>query len=124
MLSLVLTAMALLFCRARRHYCPAAALLVGSTSGDAALAVIWALLWSLTDDLATHDVAGYAKIAQSVHLQSAREAARNQLLTLGAGLLAAGALFYTARNFTLARHQFEQSLRQFTDPASNPRRSP
>jgi hypothetical protein len=29
---------------------------------------------------------------------------RTQLLTLGAGLFAAGALVFTARNFTLTRH--------------------
>src|SRR6185312_7955100 len=36
-------------------------------------------------------------------LAKAQDAARGRLLTLGAGLLAAGALFFTARNFTLSR---------------------
>jgi hypothetical protein len=40
-------------------------------------------------------------------LRTAREAVRTQLLTLGAGLFAAGALVYTARNFTLSRRTFE-----------------
>ena len=39
----------------------------------------------------------------AVALQSAREAVRTQLLTIGAGAFAAGALVYTARNFTLSR---------------------
>jgi hypothetical protein len=40
-------------------------------------------------------------------LQAARDAARGRLLTLGAGLLAAGALVFTARNSTLSRRKFE-----------------
>src|SRR5207247_10793863 len=36
-------------------------------------------------------------------VQTARDAARGRLLTLGAGLLAAGALVFTARNFILSR---------------------
>jgi uncharacterized protein YjbI with pentapeptide repeats len=68
-----------------------------------ALAVIWAILWPLTDALAAHDVAGYAAAGRVGHLQSAREAVRTQLLTLGAGVFAAGALIFTARNFSLSR---------------------
>jgi hypothetical protein len=51
------------------------------------------------DWLARHDVAS----AKGPLLQAARDAARGRLLTLGAGLFAAAALLFTARNFTLAR---------------------
>jgi hypothetical protein len=40
-------------------------------------------------------------------LQAARDAARGRLVAFGAGLFAAGALIYTARNFTLSRRTFE-----------------
>lgn len=58
-----------------------------------ALVVIWAALWPLTNALADHDVSGYVAPARASHLLSARESDRTQLLTLGAGLFAAGALF-------------------------------
>lgn len=72
-------------------------------------AILWAL-WALfqalfvsvPDWLAQHDV-GSSKAS----LTTARDAARGRLLTLGAGLLAAGALVFTARNFILARRTFE-----------------
>ena len=40
-------------------------------------------------------------------LEQTRDAARGRLLTLGAGIFAAGALVYTARNFSLSRRTFE-----------------
>jgi hypothetical protein len=55
------------------------------------------------DWLAHHDV-GSAKGA--LH-ETAVDNARGRLLTLGAGLFAAGALAFTARNFTLSRRTFE-----------------
>jgi hypothetical protein len=64
-----------------------------------AAAIVWALFGPLADLVARHDV-GSAKPAL---LQTARDAARGRLLTLGAGLLAAGALVFTARNFILSR---------------------
>ena len=64
-----------------------------------AVAVSWWLLVPATDWLARHDV-GSAKVS---NLQSARDAARGRLLTFGAGLFAAGALLFTARNFALSR---------------------
>ena len=63
------------------------------------VAVAWVLLVPATDWLARHDV-GSARVAS---LQPARDAARGRLLTLGAGLLAAGALLFTARTFLLSR---------------------
>ena len=62
-----------------------------------AAAIVWALFVPLADWLARHDVGSAKRIAA----QTARDAARGRLLTLGAGLLAAGALLvFTARNFT------------------------
>ena len=63
-----------------------------------AVVIVWALLVPGTDWLARHDI-GSAKGS----LAAARDAARGRLLTLGAGLLAAGALLFTARNFILSR---------------------
>ena len=51
------------------------------------------------DWLAGHDVGS----AKGSLLQAARDAARGRLLTLGAGLVAVGALLFTARNFMLSR---------------------
>jgi len=55
------------------------------------------------DWLAHHD----AGSARGALLQPARDAARGQLLALSAGLFAAGALIFTARNLTLSRRTFE-----------------
>ena len=65
-----------------------------------AAAVSWWLLVSAADWLANHDV---GSAAPRPLLQTARDAARGRLLTLGAGLFAAGVLLYTARNFGLSR---------------------
>ena len=72
--------------------------LIGVAAVVLALAIVWALLVPGADWLARHDISS-AKGA----LATARDAARGRLLTLGAGLLAAGALVFTARNFTLSR---------------------
>jgi uncharacterized protein YjbI with pentapeptide repeats len=64
-----------------------------------AVAIVWALFVPVPTWLARYDV-GSAKPAL---VQTARDAARGRLLTLGAGLLAAGALVFTARNFILSR---------------------
>src|SRR5580693_394103 len=64
-----------------------------------AAALSWALVVPAADWLARHDVGS----AKGPLLQTARDAARGRLLTLGAGLFAAGALLFTARNFTLSR---------------------
>jgi hypothetical protein len=74
--------------------------LVGGIAGVVlALTIAWVLFVPAADWLAHHDVAS----AKGPLLQTARDAARGRLLTLGAGLLAAGALLFTARNFTLSR---------------------
>ena len=67
-----------------------------------ALAVTVALIWPVTDLIAAHDVGLIAGPKRPPALQAAREAARTQLLTLGAGAFAAGALWFTARNFLLS----------------------
>ena len=66
-------------------------------------AIVWVLYVPGADWLASHDV-GSAKPAV---LQTTRDAARGRLVTLGAGLFAAGALVFTARNFSLSRRTFE-----------------
>ena len=64
-----------------------------------ALAIVWVLFVPLADWLAHHDV---GSVKGSLH-ETALDNARGRLLTLGAGLFAAGALVFTARNFTLSR---------------------
>jgi hypothetical protein len=64
-----------------------------------AAALSWVLVVPAADWLARHDVGS----ANGTLLQTARDAARGRLLTLGAGLFAAGALLFTARNFVLSR---------------------
>jgi hypothetical protein len=73
----------------------------------AAVALIFALVWPITDLIAQHDVGSVAGSERAIQLQTAREAVRGQLLTLGAGLFAAGALTFTALNFTLSRRAIE-----------------
>ena len=77
--------------------------LAGIAAVVLAAAIVWALFVPLADWLARHDV-GSAKPAL---LQTARDAARGRLLTLAAGLFAAGALVFTALNFSLSRRTFE-----------------
>jgi hypothetical protein len=72
-----------------------------------AVAAAGAVLWPLTDWLAAHDVGAAAGPSRGPRLQSAREADRTQLLTLGAGIFAAGALVYTVRSFTLSRQAYQ-----------------
>jgi uncharacterized protein YjbI with pentapeptide repeats len=73
--------------------------LAGIAAVVLAAVIMWALFVPLADWLAHHDV-GSAKPAL---LQTARDAARGRLLTLAAGLFAAGALVFTALNFNLSR---------------------
>jgi uncharacterized protein YjbI with pentapeptide repeats len=67
------------------------------------LAIVWVLFVPLSDWLAHHDV---GSVAGPLH-ETAVDNARGRLLTLGAGLFAAGALVFTARNFTLSRRTLE-----------------
>jgi uncharacterized protein YjbI with pentapeptide repeats len=68
-----------------------------------ALAIAWVLFVPGADWLARHDVGP----ATGSLYETALDNARGRLLTLGAGLFAAGALVFTARNFTLSRRTFE-----------------
>lgn len=77
-------------------------LLGGIAAVALALAIAWVLFVPTADWLATHDVASVTG-----PLRTARDAARGRLLTLGAGLLVAGALIFSAWNFTLWRRTFE-----------------
>ena len=65
--------------------------------------VVYIVFWPLSDLIATHDVGTITVPHRAAALQTARDAARGRLVALGAGLFAAGALVYTARNFSLAR---------------------
>jgi hypothetical protein len=78
---------------------PAIRWLAGTAAVVLAAAVVWALLVPLAGWLARHDVGA----ANPALLQTARDAARGRLLTLLAGLFAAGALVFTALNFGLSR---------------------
>ena len=69
----------------------------------AAVLVIIALLGPITYLIASNDVSAWPPAQRAAHLQAARETARTQLLTLGAGIFALGALWFTARNFILSR---------------------
>ena len=71
------------------------------------LAAIVVLVWPITDLIAAHDVGLITGPKRAAALQVAREAVRTQLLTLGAGVFAAGALIFTAGNFRLSRRTFE-----------------
>lgn len=75
--------------------------------GTAAVLVVLAATWVLfvpaADWLATHDVGSVTGPLRTFRLQTARDAARGRLLTLGAGFLAATALVYTARTLHLSR---------------------
>jgi len=70
-----------------------------------ALVIMWALFVPLADWLAHHDV---GSVKGTLH-ETAVDNARGRLLTLGAGLLAAGALIFTALNFNLLRRNSEQT---------------
>jgi uncharacterized protein YjbI with pentapeptide repeats len=63
------------------------------------LAIAWVLFVPIADWLAHHDV---GSVKGPLH-ETALDNARGRLLTLAAGVFAAGALAFTARNFTLSR---------------------
>ena len=67
------------------------------------LAFIWALFVPVADWLAHHDV---GSVRGPLH-ETAVDNARSRLLTLAAGVFAAGALAFTARNFTLSRRTLD-----------------
>ncbi len=69
----------------------------------AAAGLVVAFIWPFTDLIAAHDVGLIKGSQRALQLQAAREAVRTQLLTFGAGVLAAGALVFTAWNVTLYR---------------------
>lgn len=63
------------------------------------LAIVYVLFVPVADWLAHHDIGSATGSLQ----ETAVDNARGRLLTLGAGLLAAGALLFTARSFGLSR---------------------
>lgn len=79
--------------------------LTGIAAGVLTLALLWALFVPLADWLARTDV---GSVGGSLH-ETAVDNARGRLLTLGAGLVAVGALVFTALNFRLLRRNSEQA---------------
>jgi uncharacterized protein YjbI with pentapeptide repeats len=71
------------------------------------VAAVYVIFWPVSDLIARHDVGAVTGRGYGAALQTARDAARGRLVAFGAGLFAAGALIYTARNFTLSRRTFE-----------------
>ena len=74
-----------------------------------AAVIIYLLIWYGPDLIARHDIGNVTGPLRILRLQEARNAARGQLLTLGAGLFAAAALIFTALNFNLLRRNSEQA---------------
>ena len=67
------------------------------------VASVYVVFWPVSDLIARHDVGAITGPPRAAALQAARDAARGRLAAFGAGLFAAGALVYTARNFSLSR---------------------
>ena len=67
------------------------------------VAAVYVIFWPVSDLIARHDVGAVTGRSYGAALQAARDAARGRLAAFGVGLFAAGALIYTARNFSLAR---------------------
>jgi len=65
--------------------------------------IAWVLFVPAADWLARHDIGS----STGVSLEAARANARGGLLTLTAGLVAAAALVFTARNSVLSRRTYE-----------------
>jgi pentapeptide repeat protein len=72
-----------------------------------AAVIIYLLIWYGPDVIARHDIGNVTGPLRVLRLQQARDAARGRLLTLGAGLFAAGALIFTGRNYGLARRTYQ-----------------
>jgi uncharacterized protein YjbI with pentapeptide repeats len=73
----------------------------------AAMAILAAFFWPITDLIAAHDVGKITGSARAGQLQLARDAARGRLIQLGSGLFFAAALVFTARGYMLSRRTFE-----------------
>jgi pentapeptide repeat protein len=81
-----------------------------------AAVIIYVLIWYGPDLIAKHDIGTVTGPLRIFRLQQARDAERGRLLTLGAGLFAAGALIFTGRNYKVARETLEVTERgQVTD---------
>jgi hypothetical protein len=77
--------------------------LAGIAAAVLGLAFVWVLFVPPADWLAHHDVGS----AKGLLHETAVDNARGRLLTLAAGVFAAGALVFTARNFTLSRRTLD-----------------
>jgi hypothetical protein len=77
-----------------------------------AMTAVYVIFWSVSDLIARHDVGAITGRGYGAALQADRDAARGRLVAFGAGLFVAGALIYTARNFSLAPRPGDRSLHQ------------
>ena len=69
--------------------------------------VLYLLVWYGPDVIARHDIGNVTGALRVLRLQQTRDAAGGRLLTLGAGLFAAGALLFTGRNYGPARRMYQ-----------------
>lgn len=83
----------------------------GSLGIPLAAVIVYLLIWYGPDLIARHDIGNVRGPLRVFRMQQARDAARGRLLTLGAGLFAAGALLFTGRNFGLSHRTFDVSQR-------------
>ncbi len=87
------------------------------------IGLIVLVFWPLADLLAQHDVTGLSGTPRIMALKEARDAARGRFLQLGAGIFAAGALYYTAKNFALSRQQGELNRQTLISSAEQTRKT-
>ena len=89
----------------REAWPPGIRWLAGIAAVVLAAAIVWALFVPLAGWLALHDV---GSATGALH-ETALDDARGRLLTLAAGLVAGGALVFTALNFNLLRRNSERT---------------
>ena len=87
-----------------------------------AVLVLW-LLWRVPVWLANGHVSGVTGSVRASLIQQATESFRGELITLLGGVLVAGALYFTARNFVLSRHTLELSQRTLEENSQLSRRA-
>jgi Pentapeptide repeats (8 copies) len=90
-----------------RLFCHSRPLIVLFIAMAAVAAMAFVVIIPVTNLVAAQDVGHIVGAERALYLQSAREAVRSQLLTLGAGIFAAGALVFTGRNYRLSSRTLE-----------------
>jgi len=77
--------------------------IVAVIAGLVIIYLVYLVFLPVSDYIAEHDVGTITGPGRAAALQAARDAARNRMLAALAGLVALGALLYTARTFSLSR---------------------